>query len=136
MRLLLRSLAIMASLTVMFAISALGQQANADATVAVHHHYRHHRRHHARKTISHGVAVGAEETGEGARATGRGIKKGAKATKHGVAEGAEETGEGADAAGRSIKHGAKATGHGIKKGAKATGHGIKKLGDKVEDTIH
>jgi hypothetical protein len=62
------------------------------------------------------------------QATGKGIEKGAEATKRGVQRAGKATGKG-------IEKGAKATARGVKRAGKATGEGIKKAGEAIEKTF-
>ena len=62
------------------------------------------------------------------QATGKGIEKGANATKRGVQRAGTATRKG-------IEKGAKATERGVKRAGEATGKGIKKAGEAIEKTF-
>ena len=62
------------------------------------------------------------------QATGKGIERGADATKRGV----QRAGE---AAGKGIERGVDATKHGVERAGEATGKGIKKAGEAIEKTF-
>ena len=62
------------------------------------------------------------------QATGKGIEKGADATKRGVQRAGTATRKG-------IEKGAKATERGVKRAGEATGKGIQKAGEAIEKTF-
>jgi hypothetical protein len=62
------------------------------------------------------------------QATGKGIERGADATKRGVKRAGEATRNG-------IERGANATARGVKRAGQATGEGIKKAGEAIERTF-
>ncbi len=63
-----------------------------------------------------------------AKATGKGLERGANATERGIKRAGKATG-------RGLKRAANATERGIKKAGKATGKGLKKGGEAVERTF-
>jgi hypothetical protein len=73
------------------------------------------------------------------QATGKGIEKGADATKRGVQRAGTATRKGiekgAKATERGVKRAGEATGKGIQKAGEATGKGIKKAGEAIEKTF-
>jgi hypothetical protein len=62
------------------------------------------------------------------QAAGKGIERGANATKRGVKRAGEATGKG-------IERGVKAAERGVKRAGEATGKGIKKAGEAIEKTF-
>ena len=62
------------------------------------------------------------------QATGKGIERGADATKRGVKRAGEATREG-------IERGVNATERGVRRAGEATGKGIKKAGEAIEKTF-
>jgi hypothetical protein len=86
----------------------------------------------AGQATGRGIERGADATKRGVQrageATGKGIERGVNATKRGV----KRTGE---AASKGIERGVDATKRGVQRAGEATGKGIKKAGEEIEKTF-